>query len=299
MHVFRLGFLGPTAGPVPEHQAFFDALARLGYREGFNLAVERRFGAGDDDRLLTLAAELVASQVDVIVVQSTTATRAAKDATSSIPIVMGSTADALGAGLVDSLSHPAGNITGISFLGGEWTIKHVELLLELRPAAKRLGFLTNPLFLPEPKMFLGMRAAAASRGVTMALYNVQREEDYAPTFASMVESHVEGLAVAPNSLHRERRATLVALAASFRVPTMYGSRDFVEAGGLMSYGVDFRALWSKAAEYVDRIFRGARPADLPIEQPTKFELVINMGAVRKLDLDLPPTLLARADDVIE
>jgi putative ABC transport system substrate-binding protein len=297
--IYRLGFLGPTSGPVPEHQAFFDALSKLGYREGENLIVERRFAAGEDSRLPAFAAELVRMGVDVIVAQSTTATQAAKDATTLIPIVMGSTADAIGSGIVASLSHPGGNVTGISFLGSEWSVKHVQLMLELRPGASRFAYLANFLFLPEPLMYRGMHAAAVGQGVEMLLYDIRRAEDYEPAFASMSETRVDGLVVAPNSLHRERRRQLVALAARYRLPVVYGSRDMVESGGLMSYGINFQDLWRKAADYVDRILKGGKPGDLPIEQPTKFELVLNLKTASALGLTIPQSILARADEVIE
>jgi putative ABC transport system substrate-binding protein len=297
--VFRIGLLAPTAGPVPETDALFDALSKLGYREGRNLVVERRFAAGDDDRLRTLATDLVRMGVDVIVTQSTTATQAAKSVTTTIPIVMGSSADAIGTGLVPSLSHPGGNVTGISFLGNEWTVKHVQLMLELRPGASRLAYLANYLFLPEPQMYRNMETAAVAAGANMHLYDVRSDLDYERAFASMRNERADALAVASNVVHRERRYQLVGLAARYGLPAVYGSRDMVEAGGLISYGVDFRDLWSTTANYVARILRGVRPADLPIEQPTKFELVINLKTAKALGLTVPPALLARADEVIE
>jgi putative ABC transport system substrate-binding protein len=239
VRIYRMGFLGPTSGPVPEHQAFFDALSKLGYREGQNLIVERRFAAGDNSRLPALATELVRSGVDVIVAQSSTATQAAKGATATIPIVMGSTADVIATGIVASLSHPGGNVTGNSFLGPEWVVKHVQLILELRPGASRLGYLADFSFLPEPLMYHVMQAAAADHGAEMILYDIRRAEDYERAFASLVETRVDGLVVAPNALHRERRHRLAALAARYGLPAVYGSRDMVEAGGLISYGVDF------------------------------------------------------------
>jgi putative ABC transport system substrate-binding protein len=297
--IFRLGFLAPTAGPVPEIQALFDALSQLGYREGQNLIVDRRFATGDDHRLSTLAADLVRTGVDIIVVQSSAAAQAAKSATTTIPIVMGSSAEVVATGLVASLSHPGGNVTGVSFLGAEWIVKHVQLIFELRAGARQLAFLANFLFLPEPTMYRHLEAAAARHGAGMALYDVRSIEDYERTFASMSEAHVDGLVVAPNSIHREHRHQLVALADRYRLPAVYGSRDMVEAGGLISYGVDFRDLWSKAADYVDKILKGAKPADSPIQQPTKFELVINLKTAKTLGLTIPPSLIARADEVIE
>ena len=271
----------------------------LGIARAKNLIVERRFASGDDGRLPALATDLVLEKVDIIVTQSSTATLAAKRATMSIPIVMGSIADAIGSGLVASLSHPGGNVTGTSFLGSEWAVKHVQLILELRPGAKRLAFLANFQFLPEAGMYRAMEAAAAGQGVEMSLYNVHRIEDYEPAFESMVRGRVEGLLVAPNAVHRERRRQLAALAIRYRMPTIYGSRDMVEDGGLMSYGVDFPDLWRKAADYVDKIFKGAKPGDLPIQQPTKFELVINLKTAKTIGIEVPATILARADEVIE
>lgn len=297
--IYRLGFLGPTDGPVPEHKAFFDTLSKLGYREGQNLIVERRFAAGDETRIPALAADLVRIGVDIIVTQSTTATRAAKNATATIPIVMGSTADALGSSLVASLSRPGGNVTGTSFLARDWDIKHVELLLELRPSATRLAFLANFFFMPEPRMYKDMGAAAASRGADVRLYDLRRAEDLEQAFASMVDARIEGLAVAPNSIYRERRQQIAALAATHKLPSVYGGRDFVEAGGLMSYGIDFLDLWRKAAGYVDKIFKGAKPGDLPIDQPTRFEFVVNLKAAKALGFTVPQSLLVRADEVIE
>jgi putative ABC transport system substrate-binding protein len=220
-------------------------------------------------------------------------------ATTTTPIVMGSTADALGTGLVASLAHPGGNVTGTSFLASDWVVKHVQLLLELRPGATRLGFLANFSFLPEPSMYEGMRAAAASRGAELHLYDIRRAEDYERTFAAMAKAQIDALAVAPNAAHRERRRQLAALAARYQLPAIYGSRDMVEAGGLMSYGVDFRDLWRKGADYVDRIFKGTQPGNLPIEQPTKFELVINLATAKALGVTVPPSILVSADEVIE
>jgi putative ABC transport system substrate-binding protein len=296
---YRVGLLAVTSGLVPEHQAFFDALTKLGYREGQNLAVERRFAAGDDSRLPALAADLVRAGVDVIVVQSSTAIRAAKNATQTIPIVMGSCADAVGNGLVASLARPGGNVTGTSFQARDWDVKHVQLLSELRPGATRFAFLANFFFLPEPAMYKEMAAAATSRGAELRLYDVRHPEDYERAFASMQDARIEGLSVAPNGVFREHRREITALAAAHRMLAVYGSRDFVDAGGLVSYGIDFPALWRRAADYVDKIFKGAKPADLPIEQPSKFEFVINLKTAKSLGVDIPQALLAQAGDLIE
>lgn len=296
---YRIGLLAITAGLVPELQAFLDAMAKLGYREGQNLVVERRFAAGDDSRLPELAADLVRAGVDAIVVQSSTAIRAAKNATKTIPIIMGSCADAVGNGLVASLARPGGNVTGTSFEARDWDVKHIQLLSELRPGATRFAFLADFFFLPEPSMYKEMRAAAASRGADLRLYDVRHPDDYERAFASMKEAGIEGLSVAPNGVFREHRLQITALAAARQMPAVYGSRDFVDAGGLVSYGIDFPALWRKAADYVDKIFKGAKPADLPIEQPSKFEFAINLKTAKSLGIVIPQPLVAQADVLIE
>jgi putative ABC transport system substrate-binding protein len=212
---------------------------------------------------------------------------------------MGSSAEVLATGLVASLSHPGGNVTGMSFLGTEWIVKDAQLIFELLTSASRLAFLANFSFLPEPAMYRDLGEAAAHQGASIVLYDVRSADNYERAFASMRETHVDGLVVAPNAIHREHRQQLVALAARYRLPAVYGSRDMAEAGGLISYGVDFRDLWSKAADYVDKILKGAKPADLPIQQPTKFELIINLKTAKALGLTIPTSLLARADEVIE
>jgi putative tryptophan/tyrosine transport system substrate-binding protein len=303
VRVHRLGFLTPTSGPTPNHKALEDALAALGYREGQNLQIGRRYAAGND-RLPILAAELVQAKVDVIVTETSAAALAAKNATADIPIVMATAGDPVATGLVTSLAHPGGNITGNSIVTTDVASKKVELLHEIRPDARRIGHLGDKQIAPDQIAFREVRAAASALGMETTFFNAPFFQAAAPdsleqAFAAMAEAKVDVVFVAEFATYVEARSQIVELAARHRLPAIYGRREFVEAGGLLSYGTNFGAMFRNAATFIDKIFKGARPAELPVEQPTKFELVVNLKAAKMLGITIPSMMLARADEVIE
>ena len=278
--------------------AFQQGLAEAGYAEGQNVAVEYRWAEGRFDRLLELAADLVRRRVSVIATPGTTAAAlAAKVATTTIPIVFGVGIDPVKLGLVKSLNRPGGNATGVNFVIRELTAKRVQLLRELVPAAKRMALLTNPTDPINEWTLRDVEAAAPRLQVFAFEAATGREVDAA--FESVARQKVDALFVAGGAFYSARRVQLAVLAASYRVPAIYSQRAFVEAGGLMSYGPNFAHVWRQVGLYAARILRGTKPADLPVEQPTKFELVINLNTARALRFEVPPTLLARADEVIE
>ncbi len=278
--------------------AFQQGLAEAGYAEGQNVAVEYRWAEGRFDRLPELAADLVRRRVSVIATPGTTAAAlAAKVATTTIPIVFGVGIDPVKLGLVKSLNRPGGNATGVNFVIRELTAKRVQLLRELVPAAKRMALLTNPTDPINEWTLRDVEAAAPRLQVFAFEAATGREVDAA--FESVARQKVDALFVAGGAFYSARRVQLAVLAASYRVPAIYSQRAFVEAGGLMSYGPNFAHVWRQVGLYAARILRGTKPADLPVEQPTKFELVINLNTARALRFEVPPTLLARADEVIE
>jgi putative ABC transport system substrate-binding protein len=297
--VYRLGFMTTTSAPAERHQALVESLSNLGYREGHELVIERRYAAGDLDRLPALAADLVRANVDVIVTETTPAALAAKQATTSIPIVMATGGDAIGSGLVQSLARPGGNVTGMSFMGTDLMGKKIELLRELKPNAQRIGYFGNAKITPERLSFRELQSLAGAIGIEAEFFDAPAPEAFAPTFARMASATMEGVIVAESSAFTEARSRIVELAARYRLPTCYGRREFTDAGGLVSYGTSFVDLFRRAATFVDKIFKGASPGDLPVQQPTKFELVINLGAAKALGLSVPRSLLALADEVIE
>jgi putative ABC transport system substrate-binding protein len=297
--VHRLGFLTTTAGPAPGHEAFEAALTKLGYRERQNLVIERRYAAGDLARLPELAADLVHADVDVIVTQTTPAALAAKRATTKIPIVMATGGDAVGSGLVASLARPGGNVTGMTFLGTDLAAKRVELLRELKPDARRIAQLGNTQIVPEQLSFRVLQTTAKALGMEAMFVNAPGPQVFEQAFATIAAASVDVVIVMESAANTEARRQIVDLAARYQLPTVYGRREFSDAGGLLSYGTSFPDLFRHAAVFVDKIFKGANPADLPVEQPTKFELVINLKTAKALGLEIPPTVLARADEVIE
>jgi len=296
-----IGFLVPGT-PLTQSQrvaAFVQRLRELGWTEGRNVAIEYRWSEGRNDRVAEIAVELVRIKVDVIVTTGTPAALAAKQATSVIPVVITGVADPVGSGLVASLARPGGNITGLSIQQADLAGKRLELLREVIPALRRLAILANvgnPNAVPE----MGeVRAAARTLGLEVAVFEIRRTEDIAPAFEALIKDRSEALYVVGDSLLTTNRIRLNTLALGARLPTSYANRESVEVGGLMSYGPNFPDLFRRAAEYADKILRGAKPADLPVEQPNKFDLVINLVAAKALGLTVPPTLLARADEVIE
>ena len=279
-----------------------EGLHELGYTEGQNVVFERRFGESNPDQLRQVAAELVDRRVDVIVAQSTTAARPAKQATSQIPIVAIGMADPVEDDLVASLARPGGNVTGTSFLGPELVSKRLQLLREVVPQLSRVAVLWHPRAYGERTM-TGMlkeiERAAQTMGMQLQLVPAASPEDIAGALGAMTKERAAALSVFPSPMLFAEYSRIAGLAADNRLPTIYAAREGVDVGGLMSYGANLPDLSRQTAVYVDKILKGAKPADLPVQQPTKFELVINLQTAKTLGLEIPPTLLARADEVIE
>jgi putative tryptophan/tyrosine transport system substrate-binding protein len=295
-----IGFL--VSGTPSSHgqwvAAFVRRLNELGWIEGRTIAIEYRWAKGRTERAAEIAAEFVRLKVDVIVTSATAVVVVAKQATSIIPIVFAAAGDPVGTGLVASLARPGGNVTGLSLQQTDVAAKRLELLREVVPSLRRLAILGN---VGGPAVVLDMRevqAAARTLGLEVIASKIQRGEDIAPAFEAL-NGRAEALYVATDPLVDTHRIRINTLALAARLPTMLGSREWVEAGGLVSYGPNWPDQWRRAADYVDKILRGAKPSDLPVEQPTKFNLVLNLTTAKALGLEVPPTLLARADEVIE
>jgi putative ABC transport system substrate-binding protein len=298
--VHRIGYLGATTAFA--HARYVEALRLglrdLGYVEGKNLAIEYRWAEDKYDRLPDLAAELVRMTVDLIVTHATPGTLAAKHATTTIPIVMAISGDAVATGLVASIARPGRNITGSSFFFPELSAKRLELLTEARPAARRMAALVNP---NNPAHTLALKAresTAKALKVELEVVEVRGPQDLSDIFSAMVKRRVEAISVLDDPMLIANARQIADLALTTRLPTI-GFREIVDAGGLIAYSVDFPAAWRRAAVFVDKILKGAKPAELPVEQPTKFELVINLKTAKALGLTIPPSLLQRADQVIE
>jgi len=293
----RIGVLWPTS-PSPRIDEFRAGLRELGYVEGRTIEIEYRYAKGDLDRLPELAAELVQLKVDVIVALNTFAARPARDATGTIPIVMVS-GDPVGTGLVASLARPGRNVTGLSFFSPELGAKQLELLKELLPGLTRVGILWNADGPARVQEFERTEVAAQTLGVTIHSLEVRtRSPDLEGAFIAASQGQAGALLTLGSPLTLSHLTQIAELAARSRLPSVFDSRVFVEAGGLASYGPRFADLYRRAAGYVDRILKGAKPADLPVEQPARFELVINLKTAKALGLTIPPSILLRADDVI-
>jgi putative ABC transport system substrate-binding protein len=296
----RIGIL--NAESASSASARIDALRaglrELGYVEGRNVVLEYRFADSKYERLPELAADLVRSHVDVIVTSGTPATRAAKQATSTIPIVMASSGDAVATGLVASLARPGGNVTGSAFLSPELSAKRLELLKEALPRVREVGYLANPVNPVAAANAKVMEKTAASLKLAVRGFEVRSLEEMLRSFKSMSDSHIDALVVAQDSLLVANFKAVADLAVKHRLPAI-GPREFGEAGGLFGYGHAARELWHRAALYIDKVLKGAKPADLPIQQPTKFELLINMKAAKALAISVPDSIVQRADRVIE
>ena len=292
--MFRIGGLGSGTPEVLRQ-----ALREVGYVEGLNLAIEWRGADGKPERFGDLAGELVRLKVDVIVATNPAATFAAKRATASIPIVMVNTPDPVQLGLVVSLGRPGGNVTGTTTLSADLSVKHLELLKEAVPRAVRIAVLCNPSNPWHPLALKGAEAAARSLAVHLQVLEARGPGGLDNAFATMTRDRAEAVLVLADPMTFFHRKRLADLAAKRRLPAMYGLREHVEAGGLMSYWAQQAELYQRVGSYVDRILKGAKPGDLPIEQPTKFELVINLKTAKALGLTIPPSLVQRADAVIE
>jgi putative ABC transport system substrate-binding protein len=299
--VYRIGMLETISEALNAANlaAFRKSLSDLGYIEGHNLFIEYRSADGRAERFPEAAAELVRSNVDLIVTRGTPASLAAKNVTAAIPVVMAAVAEPLGSGLVAGLARPGGTVTGLSSFAAVLDAKRVEILREAVPGVARIAvFLNmgNPVQLVEWKE---IEAAAQSTGIAHQLLDVRRVEDIGPAFDAASAQHADALVVGIDALMQANSKLITDLATQHRLPAIYASREFIEAGGLFAYGVSYPDLYRRAAIYVDKILKGAKPADLPVEQPTKFELVINLRAARALGLQIPDQLIARADEVIE
>jgi putative tryptophan/tyrosine transport system substrate-binding protein len=299
----RIGVLSagfpPGGSDAAAFEAFRQGLRDLGYVEGQTIIVEYRWAEGQENRLPALAAELVGLPVDLIVAGTTRAVQAAQHATRTVPIVMAVSADPVASGFVASLARPGGNITGMSLMAPEVGGKRLELLREIRPGVSRVAVLWNPAQ-PGSRIDLhGLEGAAPALGLQLSPLEVRSPDTFASAFATMRREGADALLVLRDPLLLDRyRSDIAALALQHRLPTMYGWRAFVEAGGLMSYGPRVSDLFRRAAYYVDRIVKGATPADLPVEQPTQFELVLNLKTAEALGLALPQHLLVFADEVL-
>ena len=297
---FLSGGAGPTSGSAsPTWAAFLQGLSETGYVEGQNVVIESRAAEGKFDRLPALAADLAGRNVDLIFAPTEPAARAAKNATATIPIVFGVSVDPVATGLVASFARPGGNLTGVSFMMAGLTPKRLELLSELVPPASVFALLLNPNNPNAEPIIREMQEAARVKGVQLHVLKAGTESEIDTAFATLVQPHVDALVEGADSFLSSRRDQLVALAARYAIPASYEGRQFAEAGGLISYGPSFSALFRLLGTYVGKILNGAKPADLPVQQPTTFELVVNMKTAKALGLTIPPSILARADEVIE
>jgi putative ABC transport system substrate-binding protein len=293
-----IGFLGTDSSLwSPWTAAFVQRLRELGWIEGRTIAIEYRWDKGRPERHAEFAAEFVRLKLDLIVANGIAVAKV-KQATAVIPIVFPLAPDPVGGGLVASLARPGGNVTGLSVQGPDLAGKRVELLREVVPRLRRLAIMFDAGY-PQAVLEMGeVQAAARTLGLEVAPLEIRRAEDIAPAFAAL-KAQADALYVVVTALTTANRTRIITLTLGARLPTVWSTRNYVQAGGLMSYGPNFAHLFRRAAEYVDKILRGAKPGDLPVEQPTKFELAINLTTARTLGLEVPPTLLALADEVIE
>jgi putative ABC transport system substrate-binding protein len=278
--------------------AFLEGLQELGYVEGHNVAIEYRFGEGDE-ALAALAAELVALPVDLILASGTNATVAAERVTATIPIVMGSSGDPVATGLVASLARPGGNVTGMSVLVSPMSGKRLELLKETIPGLSRLAVIsneTNPIHVPRDQE---IEAAAEALGIEMRLLPVRRADDFEGAFRAATRARADAIYPADDPIVVNAREQLAELALRYRFPTLFVFRENVEAGGLLSYGPSFASMYRRAAYFVDRILKGAKPADLPVEQPRVFDFVVNMKTAQALGITFPPEIMLQVTDVVQ
>ena len=296
----RIGFLSPLSlSGDTRLESFLQGLRELGYVDGKTIAIEFRFAEGKPERLPALAAELVRLKVDVIVATAQAATEAVKQATGTIPIVFAVVGDPVAVGLVASLARPGGNITGLASVAPDVVGKQLQLLKEVAPKISQVAILQNPNNPGHPVVLRQAEAAARALGMQLHLLQARTPAEIDAAFAAMRSQRVGGVLVGRDALVLTQRTQIAALAAKNRLPAIYGFRENAETGGLMAYGANVSAMYRRAATYVDKILKGAKPADLPVEQPTKFELVINLKTAKALGLTIPQSLLQRADEVIQ
>jgi putative ABC transport system substrate-binding protein len=301
--VYRVGVLSPFSasfGAGPSFEAFSKTFRDLGYVEGRNVAFEYRWAEGHQDRLPDLAVELAQLQVDVIFsAWGTLAALATKRATNTIPVVFAGVGDAVGVGLVSSLAHPGGNLTGSTFITEETIGKQLQLLQEVVPPVSRIGVVinsSNPVYGP---ILRASETPARALNLKLIVVGVERSDDFETAFLKAMQEHVDGFVVLRDPLLLINRSQILTLVANSRLPAVYGMKEFVESGGLVSYGPDLAEMYRRAAYLVDKVLKGATPGDLPIEQPTRFELVVNLKTAKALGFAIPQSLLLRADDVIQ
>jgi putative tryptophan/tyrosine transport system substrate-binding protein len=299
--VYRIGLLEtvPVTLNAANYNALRQGLRELGYVEGQNLVIDYRSADGHAGRFPDLATELVRRNVDLMITRGTPAALAAKNATATIPVVMTASGDPVGTHLVASLARPGGNLTGLSAVVRDLYGKRVEMLKEMMPAAAVIAGFFNLINPVSPLEWKEAETATQSLGLRPLLFDVRNVDDIQRAFDAASRERNMALVIGLDTVTQEHRKTITELAAKHRLPAIYAAREFIDAGGLALYGVSYPDLYRRAATYVDRIFKGAKPADLPVEQPTRFELVINLKTAKALGLEVPPTLLARADEVIE
>jgi ABC-type uncharacterized transport system substrate-binding protein len=297
----RIAFLGTASASVvaTRVEAFREGLRELGYVEGKNIVMEYRFGEGKSNEVTTLAVELARSKVDVIVTAGSAGTRSAKEATVTIPIVMGNEGDPVASGFVASLARPGGNITGMSNLSPEISGKQLEILKDIVPKLSRVATLGNLTTPGNAQALKEIELASRVLGVQVQYLEVKGSADFEVAFRSASKGRADAVILLPNPVATFDRKQVVKLAVKSRVPAIYHSIEFVEDGGLMTYSANITDLFRRAATYVDKILKGAKPADLPVEQPKKFEFIINLKAAKQIGLTIPPNVLARADKVIK
>jgi len=301
---WRIGILSLRSRPASfdsdrNFSAFRGGLRELGYVDGQNVTLEWRFADGESGRLPALAEELVRLKVDVIVTAGNQSIEAARKATATIPIVIATSIDPVGSGFVASLARPGGNITGLSNLTGETSAKHVEILAAVLPGLSRLALLVNPTNSGHAEIRDSVRAAAAGRSIELLVFEARAEQEFDDAFAAMAKRRISALIVAVDSVFTRRCARIATLAAQHRIASIYAPPALAEAGGLFGYGGDFSENFHRAAAYVDKILKGAKPADLPVEQATKFDLTVNLKTARAIGITIPPSIMAAADRIIE
>lgn len=297
----RIGYLSgnPPSDTEDAIEAFRAKLRALGHIEGQNLLIESRYADGRFDKLPKLAAELVQLKVDVIFAFGTPGSRAAKNATTTIPIIFGVVSDPLAAGLIASLTRPGGNVTGVTPNNPDLSAKRVSLLKDAVPAATHVSVLVNPDFPATSSMLTETRLGAQSLGVKLQILEVREPVGFAKAFAAMTEAKAKGVIVLADPMFIAQRRRIVELALRHRIPAMYHLRHFVEAGGLISYGAEYTEMFQQGAVLVDKILKGAKPGDLPVEQPWRYALAINLKTAKAIGLTIPQLLLGRADHIVE